>query len=451
MVRSVAIVGAGFSGLLTALHLLARPSGPVVSLIERGEGFGLGTAYGACRPEHLLNVRAGNMSAFPDQPDHFTAWLRREGGRSDVDGAAFASRRAYGAYLQQLLREAVAQGSAGRLELVQDGVTGIVREVGGLELQFSMGRTATVDVVVLAPGAAPATPPAEIDPVLLESAAYVGDPWTEGALDRIERDDPVLIIGAGLTMVDVAITLARRGPRRRIVALSRHGLLPQRHAGAPAPPAPRPPLDISLAESVRLVRARATIEGNWRAVFDSLRPVTQALWGRLTLDERQRFLRHLRPYWDTHRHRLAPEAADELDGLRAAGRLELAAGRLLSVQAADHGVEARWRSRGGGERSAGFRHVVNCTGPGSVRAWDDPLVRGLIGRGYARPDPLDVGLDVDAACRLLDARGTAAADLFVVGPLTRGAFWESTAVPDLRVQAAAVAQRIVDGANPPGR
>ncbi|ACJ01391.1 FAD/NAD(P)-binding protein [Rhodospirillum centenum] len=456
MVRpTVAIVGAGASGALTALHLLSEPDGPRLFLIERREGFGPGTAYSTGNPEHLLNVRAGNMSAFPDRPGHFLAWMA-EKGPGPVGPGDFVPRGVYGAYLQSLLREAATTASAvGRLMLVNDEAVGV--EPGSRpRLRLGMGRDFRIDALVIATGNPRPEAPTVSDSGLYASDLYVADPWRAGALERFRPDDPVLLLGTGLTMVDVVLSLEKQGHHGTRIALSRRGLLPHRHAPPPPiPPGPLPPLPARLSEALHLVRrlARGPKDafgrgGDWRSVIDALRPVTTGFWQAMDLETKRRFLRHLRPWWDIHRHRLAPQVADRILSLCDRGKLRVVAGRLrsfvLETDGSGRTVAAYWQPRGGdGLHCARVARVINCTGPGGDLSHSGPpIIRDLLDQGLARADPLTLGLDIDADGRLVGADGVAGR-FYAVGPPTRGAFWETTAIPDIRVQAARVARTII--------
>lgn len=435
----IAVVGAGFSGALTALNILAAEgSRAKTHLIEAAPRFGLGAAFGTAEPEHLLNVRAQNMSADPDRPDDFMAWLATRRGQPP-DPFAFASRRDYGAYVQARLRQvALGPSATDRLNLVPDQAVGIEANGDGFSLRLGMGRRLDCDAVVLAIGNPAPSVAVLPDPTFAEHPAYIGSPWAPGSLERVDADDAVLLLGAGLTMVDVMASLSARGHRGGVTALSRRGLAPLAHAGGtPAAAASwtRAPGE-RLSESLRRFRRHAAMAGDWRAAFDALRPTTQALWRAMDADQRARFLRHLRPWWDIHRHRLAPRVAEQLAAWRA-GRLEIRAGRLDALLPAGDEVEARWTPRG--ERqllSRQVRWVINCTGPeGDVRRLRSPLVQSLLTGGLARPDPFGLGLDVTEDARLLDAQGRAQPRLYGVGPIARGALWEVSAVPDIRVEA----------------
>ncbi|WP_294326638.1 FAD/NAD(P)-binding protein [uncultured Sphingomonas sp.] len=426
-IRHVAIIGAGFSGTLLAINLL-RHDGPVATLIERGDAAGLGVAYGTRQSDHLLNVRAANMSAFPDRPDHFVRWLAERD--TGAGGADFVPRALYGTYLRETL--AAAQAVApGRLTVVDGEAVG----VDGATVMLGDGRTVAADAVVLAVGnLAPQVPPGLAG--IADRPAYVGNPWAAGATAGLTDADTVLLIGTGLTMVDVALSLEAQGFGGRIVALSRRGLLPHRHAPA-APPEqplterPRPPLSVL----VRSVRERGAAIG-WRSAIDELRPFTQGIWAAADPVERRRFLRHLRPWWDIHRHRLAPAVADRIDAMVASGQLTLLAGKSCDAHEAEGGIAVEWRPRGEDTRQRIVAtRVISCIGPqGDVARTDDPLLSRLVADGRIRPDHEHLGIDVEVTGRVLHDDGESDDRLFAIGPMTRGAFWEIVAVPDLRRQ-----------------
>lgn len=425
--RHVAIVGAGFSGTLLAINLL-RHDGPAATLIERGDAAGLGVAYGTRQSDHLLNVRAANMSAFPDAPSHFVEWLAARG--MAADGAAFVPRRVYGEYLRDTLAAARALAPE-RLSVV----AGEAVAVDGATVRLADGGTVAADAVVLAVGnLAPQVPPGL--EAIAHHPAYVGNPWDRQVTQGLGDDDTVLLVGTGLTMVDVALTLEVQGFGGKMVALSRRGLLPHRHA--PASPAaeplaerPRPP----LSALVRAIRERGEAIG-WRSAIDELRPFTQGIWSAADAGERRRFLRHLRPWWDIHRHRLAPAVADRIDALVTSERLTLLAGKCCAARTTEAGAAVEWRPRGQDtRRTMHVARVISCIGPqGDVARTDDPLLRTLVGAGRIHPDAEHLGIEVEATGRVLAASGDSDERLFAIGPMTRGAFWEIVAVPDLRRQ-----------------
>ncbi|HET6173999.1 MAG TPA: FAD/NAD(P)-binding protein [Gaiellales bacterium] len=444
---AVAIVGAGASGTLLAMHLL-RAGNVRVILIERGARAGRGVAYGTSFPGHLLNVPAASMSGLPDDPGHFLRFVRERHDEA-AEPTMFVPRMVYGAYLESLLAESEGIAAPGAsLERRR----GEVVDVSGGLLTLTDGSRLRADHIVLALGNLP--PP---DPALPEGtwpgdpSRYVRDPWSPGALDH-RAPGPVLLVGAGLTMVDVALQLAAREPEQRIVALSRSGLLPHVHRAGGAPPSSGvavPDPTPSLPALLRFVRASAAVAevggGDWRDAVNALRPVTAELWAALPRAEQRRFLTRLARYWDVHRHRLAPGVATAVDELRRNGRLELTSGRMRSVTPEGAGLLVRvLERRSGSERSVRVSSIVNCTGPnGDVLGGGSSLLDALCASGAARPHPLALGLDTRADGAVRDAHGRASERLFAIGPLRRGELWESTAIPEIRRQAEALAQRLV--------
>jgi uncharacterized NAD(P)/FAD-binding protein YdhS len=427
----VAIVGGGFSGTMLAAEL-ARRGVPAI-LIDGSGRIGHGTAYSTSEPAHVLNVRAEGMSAWADDPEHFVRAFEAEGG----DRRGFAERRLFGRYLKQILEEALATGS---VDLVDAAAQKAEPDDDGWTLELSNGKRLSVGALVLANGNQ------EPEPLRVAQAAgdrFVNNPWGAEALAAIEQlagsSDSALLIGTGLTMVDTVLSLDAAGHRGRIVALSRRGLIPRAHTDFD-------PSSVGLDQVPggnvlalwRWLR-RTGAQASWRAAVDSLRPHSHALWQGLGPDEQRRFLRHARPWWDVHRHRIAPEVAQTLHRLVGEGRLEIVAGRIVGMRAAPEGIEAAIRRRGRGDDTVmRFAYAFNCTGPlGAIERTRDPLLRGLLDEGLIRPDHLGIGLDVDEHSRASGSRR-----LWALGPLTKGRYWEIVAVPDIRVQAAQVAEDI---------
>ncbi|MFE9614300.1 FAD/NAD(P)-binding protein [Streptomyces sp. NPDC006012] len=442
----VAVVGAGASGTLTAVQLCetaARRRIPLdLVLVDPAPEAGRGVAYATRDPRHRLNVPAGGMSAYPDDPGHFTRWLCRHG-EPTVTGADFATRYRYGAYLADTLGQAVVRAhgtvSVRRLRTRAEDCTGTPD--GRVELHLADGGRLTADAAVLATGlAAPSAGWAT--PGLRNSPRFIAEPWAPDALDGPIADDAdVLLVGTGLTAVDLALTLDR--PDRTVHALSRTGLLPQPHALGPAGPMPAPPdlSDTSLGPLRRAVYRHLSrslrTHGDWRPALDSLRPHTARLWHSLTPEERQEFLAREGALWNTHRHRMAPATAEHVSRARTARRLHIHTGTVTDVRA-DGDAGLRVELSDGRTLSVGW--VIDCTGPG--RRPDDPLWRALFAAGTAVAGPLGMGVATRDG-RLLDAGGDAGAPLFTLGAPRRGELWETTAIPEIRVQAAELARQLL--------
>lgn len=428
----VAVVGAGFSGTLLAINLLRLRQRVV--LIERDPAkLAKGQAFATRRPEHLLNVRASNMSAYPDDPGHFVRWM----GFSTADQVnRFVPRLAYGQYLLEELIDALA-ACDGRGEIRTGEVVGAGVDVpsgsGAITLRLAEGAPIECRAVVLALGNFPPAPvPALTD---LPAGLLLADPWSPTGLRGLTAAEDVLLIGTGLTAVDVALSLEHAGFTGRITALSRRGLRPHAHneASTAAATVSRP-----QAKGSRLLRAirRRAAEIGWREAVDELRPHVQDLWRGHSAEEQARFLRHARPYWDIHRHRLAPAVERKIADLEAAGRLRFVAGELIDAVPAGAKARVAFRPRGTRDiRRLTADRVINCTGPdGTLSRVRNAFVGDLLGGGRIRPDVHGLGLDVDHAGRVRTAAGTPQDGIFAVGPITKGEAWEIVAVPDIRRQ-----------------
>lgn len=450
------VVGGGFSGAMTAAHLLRRADGPRVVLAERRGAVGEGVAYGTREGCHLLNVPAARMTAWADRPTDFLEWAQARD--ANVRPTDFLPRPWYGEYLRETLRTAGRQ-APGRLALVLGEVRRVARHPdGGWVAHFDHGASQRADVVVLAIGHRPPSDPLRG----LWSGPrerFLADPWRPFALGTVPTDEPVAVLGSGLTAIDAVLSLCQLPRTAPITLISRKGLLPHAHATAPVPPldmtdvvndlltATPHPSAAALARAVR-TRARRHLAdgGDWRAVVDGLRPHTARLWQALTPPERTKFISRLRPFWEVHRHRMAPQVADRLNELRKSGAVEVLAGQVATAEATADGVNLTVSARGSRtvvSRAVGW--VINCTGPApSNRPEANPVIGSLLVHGFVRRDELSLGLDVTADGRAVAADGTPVDDLFVVGTLRKPQTWESTAVPELRVQAADAAARIAD-------
>jgi len=423
MTDGVVIIGGGASGTITAVALAQFPDAGPVTLVDTAGVFARGVAYSTEEPQHLLNVPAGRMSAVPDQPGHLVDWLAARGERADPE--AFLPRRLYGDYLGELL------GSAGpRVRRVVDRVVAISPDGPGLRIDLASGRPLHARAAVLALGNfPPELPPgwAALPPRLAWRTPWaMPEAWPAA-------DAEVLLLGAALTAVDVVLSLLARGHRGRIHLLSRRGLLPATH-----PPRMLQPLQLGerpsrLRALVRMFREASAREDS-RAVLDTLRPELGALWQGLTAVEQRSFLRHLRPWFDVVRHRLAPEVGASIAALEAGGWLIRHAGRVVSIVEQDGRVALRYRPRGARTLAVLTVDVaIPTNGPVmDVRGLDDVLVRSLLASGQVRPGPHGLGFATAADGAVL---GPMQDRLWTLGGLRRGDLWESTAIPEIRVQA----------------
>ena len=371
------------------------------------------------------------MSAWAGEPDHFARRFEAEGG----DRRGFAERRFFGRYLCELLEEAVAGGCT---NLIEASAVAAERIDGHWRVTLDDGSNVQADAVALAIGN---QEPEGLRAFEEAGKRFVANPWgadARAAVDELTRSgDDALIVGTGLTMVDLVLSLDAAGYQGRILALSRRGQIPRGHADyQPAPVDAGDVPDGRVARIWRWLRQRSG-EVGWRAAVDSLRPHSHRLWQSLDAEEQRRFLRHARPWWDVHRHRIAPEVAATIARLIGEGRLEIMAGRVVTARATADGIHVELRRRGrDSTESRTFAYAFNCTGPlHSMERTRDPLLQSLIASGDARPDHLGMGLEVDEKSRVGER-------LWALGPLTKGRYWEIIAVPDIREQAAQVAHDI---------
>lgn len=448
---TIAIVGAGFSGSLVAAHLLKSANRPLlVKLIERSQNIG-GIAYTTNTPSHLLNVSAGKMSAFPDDPGHLIRWLNYNRNElaeflpNDLNASSFIPRQVYGLYIQSILEEAEATSSSDvRLEREIDEVVAVEPDGKGTILSLRSGRTFAANKVVLAVGNSPSEPSTSEHPNLRNA-------WSSDALEDLDPDTSVLLVGTGLTMVDMVVSLYERHHRGKIYAVSRRGLAPLPHR-ATKPYSAFMALDTSpktvrsLLKQIRHEVEIAARQGyDWRAIVDSLRPITQQLWQQLPAREQKRFLRHVTPYWDVHRHRIAPEIGEIVDSMLNSGQLSITAGRIQNYQTTDNEVVVTVRPRRS-QNNTIFQvsRVVNCTGVQiDYCRSSQPLLDSLRTQKLIRPNPIGLGTDTTADGVILNAQGNPSTVLYTLGTPRKGNLWETVAVPELREQAQALAATLL--------
>ncbi|MBN2205069.1 MAG: FAD/NAD(P)-binding protein [Thermoleophilia bacterium] len=451
MVR-IAIVGAGVSGRLVALNLLRRASAALeIRMFDRSDERSMGPAYSDDAPYLLLNVPAGRMSAVSEDPRHFLGWALAKGVAADE--SSFLPRRLYREYVLELLEETRrAQTGAASLKQVHAEVTGV--DVEGRHARVTARGTEPydADAVVLALGNFPPRRPRLTGGGAVGSGRFAEDPWAPPVMGSLAPHDTVVLVGTGQTTVDLVLKLHHRGHQGPVVALSRHGLLPLVHTTFEDYPSSVEELRqlASVSEMLRVVRRhlrRAEELGvDGRAVIDALRPDTQALWQRLSVAEKSRFLRHLFRYWEIVRSRIPPESMAVVDEMRASGRLDIVAGRLTDVVEDGEALEVRYRRQGSDTTEtirAGL--VINCIGPESeCERVDDPLVRDLLSKGLIRPGPVRLGIDASPDGAVIGRSGEASQVLYTLGSTMRGVLWEVVAVPEIRVQAERLARTLVD-------
>lgn len=452
--QSVVIIGGGLSGALVALQLLQlqllqQRTRPLrLSLVERSYAIGRGVAYSSPLPCHLLNVPVNGVSLRRSEPHHFLHWLHQQG-HDQFTAQSFVPRYLFGSYVQATL-QAAHQAAPLPLDSYEDEAVDLVPGSPGVGVRLGRGRVLMADRVVLALGNPAPGSVAIPNRDFYRSHRYIDSGWS-GQLEAVMGQGRLLLVGMGLTAIDWIVALHSRGYGGEIHLLSRHGLLPQPHTTPQDyDPAwwtePPPQTTLGLLRWVRRQVAWAAQQGyGWRAVLDSLRYQGQALWVSLPLTEKQRFVRHLRPYWDSHRHRIAPEIGEVVAALRRSQQLQLHTGHLVNLEERGQGVVVTVRPRGQTtNQEFAVEAVINCTGPQfNYAKLADPLVRSLLSQGLMTADPLGLGLRASPTGAVYSAEGLASPWLYTLGPTRRGELWETTAVAEIRDQAEALAQEIL--------
>ncbi len=458
----VAIVGGGFAGAAFALHLIrANGAAPLaIDIYEPRPLLGAGLAYSSGDPEHRINVAAARMAVIADDPTHFDRWFRETGEAvrdPDAvleDGRAYPRRAVFGRYMDELVRNAARIYPAIAFHHARTRVVGIEHHGAQYRLKVEEGSAATADLVVLSPGHPPPPQPSWATAEAASHPRFIADPWRPEALQPIRALDEVLIVGTGLTMADVVASLKARGHIGPITAISRRGLTPRARTTLPVEAFgsfdrnPTPSV-ARLLRRVRIAVRQAALEGRpWECVVDALRQQATTVWQALSPESRRSFLRHLRPWWDSHRYQIAPQLDRVLVENQRNGRLKILKARVRSLHPFEGSLQAVLHLRGA---SAGatvhrfFDAVVNCTGPdhGTVVA-SNPALKSLSERGLLRAEPFGLGVEVDHLACVLDHGGKPTPNLFVAGPLARGYFGELMGLPQVSTQPERLALHVAE-------
>lgn len=451
----VAIVGAGFAGVSTALHLQSLAVNPLhIHLFDPGAA-ARGVAYQPSDTSALLNVAVERMGLPSGQPERFWHWLQAQG--QIVARGDFVPRQLYGEYLQAQLMEGLNHPGPAQIFLHRNEIVSMTPAVSPLtfNLQSAQGQSYLAHACVLAPGNFAPAPLTISSPEFYESPRYFNNPWDRAAVENSDSNASVLILGSGLTAVDCVLALRNQGHKGRIVLLSSHGQLPL----AMTPPCEQQvtlaltPGD-SLAHIVQQVRLQlrrlsphaAPTSAHFQAVAMALRPQFAALWQGLSLSEQRQFLRHGMHIWGQMRHRLPPIVAQQLEVLRLHHTLQVVAGRVVDLKDLAAGVELSYRPRGEYQcvSLSGFQRVINATGPClNYERVQSPLLSNLMAQGLVVKHSLGLGLQALASGQLLNDQQQPVPGLFTLGSTLRGTLWECTAVPEIREQAKRIATQIM--------
>lgn len=447
--KTIAIVGGGFAGIATLAQLIFQAQTPLkIFLIEHSSQLCKGVAYSTTSTLHPLNVRAKAMGALKQDPEDFLKWAQE---KKKVDPNAFLSRQSYGQYLENLLHNALKESALKQIDVTilhKEAIDAELVPGSHVKLYFKEEYELECNYLVLATGAPPCKRlPFEI-PELLENVRYTPNPWNppsnsilkvEGFTDPSQK---VLIIGAGLTMVDITTSLIEKNFQGDIYCISHHGIPSQAHDEIPRPITPFKAKHLPNTTRELFKKVRQLIKQHpWREVIDAFRSCSQDLWKSLPVDEQKCFLRHLLTYWNVHRHRMSPESAKLLKNLKERGKVFCFSGHVEEIKPMQkNGLQVRIKTAHG-IQDMEFNHVIKCTGPEyRIKHQKNELLTNLYQKGLVQLDNLEMGLALSSEGFI---KGAAPGKIYALGALLFGEKFETTAVPEIRDQAYEIAQKLL--------
>ncbi len=451
--KKITIIGSGATGTLLAINLIKHNNNqPIeINLVERKGRIGRGVAYSTATDYHLLNVPANKMGAFPDDLEHFYKWLTAKD--YDFFASDFVPRKFYGEYLRETFCEVLKNKNPNvSLNLLDDEAVDVLVDDRHAQVILNSGEILYSDKVILAFGNFPPPHPRSENQSFIHSEKYFQNPWGAKIHYKIEPNDDVFIIGTGLTAIDTVLSLRNKSHKGKIFLFSTRGLLPAVHKLGFVYPSFEEELNSQtrITDLLKIVRRHIKKaekqHSDWRAVIDSLRPYTQAIWLSLPVAEKRYFMQHLSRYWNVARHRMPPECAEILDKLQAANKLLILKGRLKNIGTGEDGKFEVKFSTGGVENNLSVDAVVNCIGSQSdFSKVENQLVKNLVDRGLIKPDVLKLGIDATPDGKTIAKGGTVSDKIFTIGTALKGILWESTAMPEIRAQTNRLALSLLDG------
>ena len=368
--KVVSIIGGGFCGTMVLYHLVQNNfENPItINFYDDHGRHGRGVAYSTPFDEHLLNVPASGMSALPDQPDHFLQYLG-----DGANPAGFYPRKVYGDYLYGFFEQAMrrVRDSGHTLNVI----TNVAPGNDNSNILIHAGSTSQP----LWPGGRPEN--------TLEN--IIDHPYGtefQGFLGRCNACEMVLILGTGLSAVDVILSLDRVGYRGKIICISRHGLWP-------------------------VVHGPKNKFWHWRKYIDSLRPYSNRIWISFPAFLQKFCLKNI-TFWNMVRHRMPPECHAVIKRFKKEGRLRTIRGRITRIES----YEAYLQN---GQKITGDA-VINCLGFIDMKGAKAQLIH---------PDSYRIAHDWPE---------------YMIGPPLFGVLIETSAVPELRVQAKDVVAEVME-------
>lgn len=451
----IIIIGGGASGLLLLANICNKATKRTsITMINTGHPIARGIAYSTSNVNHLLNVRVSRMSAFTEDTNHFTNWIlsKQEYSEyhSDSLGECFVPRKMYGHYLDELYHSIISDHSKNiDFTYIDDVVIDLKKSENIFTVLLKNNQAIEGVKAVLCTGNQPPITLPGLSSLKNSDRIFI-NPWDEKAVENINQDEPVFIIGAGLTMVDTAISLIDQGFKNKIIVLSKHGAIPLPHPNERVT-VPHsdivPPSDLHKIFSNLKARIRSAIDNTeWHEpVLEAVRPYTQKIWQELSIEEKNRFMRHINHRWSKLRHRLPLQVYDFIQALIAKNQVELYAGKLISVEENQESLTVEFFNKESNSIiKKEVQRIINCIGPeGNISKVENPLINNMLTSGMIANDALSLGFNATGDGKIINKQGEIVENLFTIGSGLRGILWESTAIPEIRVQAHQMATELV--------
>lgn len=458
--KRIGIIGAGFSGTMTAVNLIENSNEIIeILLFEKENPIGKGIAYSPYSKKQLLNVPTSKMSAFKELPDHFFNWVKSLEEYKNVDesilAGAFLPRYIYGQYIEFVWNEALANAKAKsiKVRILRSNIIDLERKNAEIELIGEKDERFIVDYCVLATGNLVPRNQTIENMDFYSSSNYFQNPWKMESVENLSKNENVLVIGNGLTMVDTVLALQERNFKGIIYSISPNGyhILSHRHA-----PIKYSKLVDELPEELDLKSIRNLIIKHVRAVrklgvsaepvIDSLRPFSQNIWRNFSINDKREFLRKYRHAWGVARHRIPIHMNDFLLKLMFSIKLKVFAGKIKSLNEVNGTIEVSFIEKNSKTEEKIFvSRVINCTGPESnIKLSESQLLKKCLEKGIISQDEFYLGFNANPTnFQLIGLNGEVQNNIFTLGTNLKGIFWESTAVNELRSQAENLANYIV--------
>ncbi|MFM7017087.1 MAG: FAD/NAD(P)-binding protein [Bacteroidota bacterium] len=449
------IIGGGAAGLLLLANIFEQATSPIsVALINAGYPLGRGIAYSTDNINHLLNVRVSRMSAFTNDVNHFTKWILsqphyREYHHEGLE-ERFVPRKMYGEYLDDVYQNLLKSSNKYvQFEVMNEEAICLDKMGDDFKIELKNGNVICSKKVTLCTGNQPPISLPGLNAIKNSEKVYI-NPWLSEAVENIDLEQPIFIVGSGLTMVDTVISLIDQGFKNKIFVVSKHGAIPMAHpivrVSVPHPDN-APPADLHKIYSQLKSRIRSAIDHTeWHEpVLEAVRPFTQKIWQELSIEHKNRFLRHINHRWAKLRHRLPHEVHSLIQSLVDEGQIELYAGKLIDVKENQNGLTIQFFDK---EKESNVQlnaqRIINCIGPeGDYGKVENPLLKHMLNQGLISKDPLSLGFNATGDGNIIDQEGQEVANLFTIGSGLRGILWESTAIPEIRVQAHQMATKLL--------